>query len=235
MILTIDEEIERQSREIREGKKRGDVRRALADGKTEFQRPVPGEARMYPETDLPLLRIGREKINSLKKNLPKLKNEIRDELKKKGLNDEMINLILDEGVDEFNTLMRVHDKDANLIAKMVVLWRNEFASKLKKNIDEINSILNERILEEILEKLNSGEIKESDIKQVMWDVVNGKTLQEVAKIESLDNDKLEEEITKIVNEKPGLRAGAYMGMIIAKLGAGIDKRKAMDILNKLLK
>ena len=31
---------------------------------------------------------------------------------------------------------------------------------------------------------------------------------------------MEEEITKIVNEKPGLREGAYMGVIIGKLGAG---------------
>ena len=29
--------------------------------------------------------------------------------------------------------------------------------------------------------------------------------------------------------------GAYMGLIIAKLGNGVDKRKAMDILNRIVK
>ena len=36
---------------------------------------------------------------------------------------------------------------------------------------------------------------------------------------------LEEEISNIVKEKPGLRANAYMGLVIAKLGAGVDKRR----------
>ena len=235
MVLTIKNEIERQQKNIKEGKKIGDVRRALPDGKTEFQRPLPGKARMYPETDLPLLRIRRERINSLKKNLPKLKQEVRDELKKKGLNDELINLVLDDNVDEFNTLMNVYSKDANLTAKMVSLWRNEFATKLKKSFEEIRSVLSERTLEEVLEALIKGEISEGEVKRVLWDIVNGKTLQEAVKIEKISHDLLEEEISKILKEKPGLRGGAYMGLIIAKLGAGIDKRKAMEILNRLVK
>ena len=51
---------------------------------------------MYPETDLPLLKIGLDRINRLKKNLPKLRSDIRAELKKKGLSDEMINLVLEK-------------------------------------------------------------------------------------------------------------------------------------------
>lgn len=235
MIYTIEKEIERQQQDIKEGKKKGDVRKALSDGKTKFQRPLPGKARMYPETDLPLLRIGRERINSLKKNLPKLKQEMRAELKKKGLNDELINLVLDDNVDEFNTLVNIYSKDANLVAKMVSLWRNEFATKLKKDIHEIKSILNERILEEVLEAFIEKKISEGDIKRVLWDIVNGKSLEEAIKVETLGHDKLEEEIAKIVKEKPGLREGAYMGLIIGKLGAGIDKRKAMEILKKLVK
>jgi len=44
---------------------------------------------------------------------------------------------------------------------------------------------------------------------------------------------MEEEIRKIVQEKPGMRANAYMGMVIGKLGANVDKRKAMEILQRL--
>jgi len=234
-VTTVNKEIERQQLGIKEGKVNGEVRKAEEDGSTKFMRPMPGKDRMYPETDLPLLRIGREKLNHLKKNLPKLRHEIKQELKKKGLTDELINLILDYGIDEFMVLMKVYPKDANLVAKMVVLWRNEFASKQKKSFDEIKEILNESVLEKVLEGVRDGKINDGDVKGVLLKIVQGENVENALNVEKVDDNLLEEEIAKIVKEKPGLTSGAYMGMIIGKLGAGIDKRKAMMILNKLVK
>ena len=58
-----------------------EVRNVLADATTEFMRPLPGSARMYPETDLPLLKISRDFINEAKKTLPKLRSVEEDDLK----------------------------------------------------------------------------------------------------------------------------------------------------------
>ena len=68
----------------------------------------------------------------------------------------------------------------------------------------------------------------------MWKVVNGETVEDALIVEKVDDNALEEAIAGIVKEKPGLRAGAYMGLIIANL-PGADKRKAMEILQKLVK
>ena len=235
MILTVDKEIERQKEEIKKGKKKGEVRNAKEDGSTEFLRPIPGEARMYPETDLPLLKIGREKVNEIKKKLPKLKHEIRDELKKRGLSEELIVLVLDGNLDEFETLIKVYGKNPDLIGKMVTLWRGEIANKSKKSADEINDLLNERVLERILEELKIGKITDQDVRGIMFKIIEGKKVEEALKIEKVDDNKLEEEIIKIVKEKPGLRAGGYMGLVIAKLGKDVDKRKAMEILERIVK
>jgi len=251
MIKTVDLEIKRQEEEIKKGKITGEVRGTLEDGTTKFNRPMPGSARMYPETDLPLLKISRDRLNEIKKNLPKLKREIRDELKKKGLSDELINLVLEGNVDEFEVLSRVYEnyenqdsqtlgfkktsRDANLVAKMITLWRNEFATKMKRKFDEIKSVLNEVVLEKVLENVKSGAISEGDVKGILWKVVNGEAIEEALIVEKVDDNALEEAITGIVKEKPGLRAGAYMGLIIGKLGVSVDKRKAMDILNRLVK
>jgi len=235
MIETVRKEIQRQEKELIEGKKNEEVRGALPSGETEFLRPMPGRARMYPETDLPLLTIRREKLNELKKTLPKLRHEIRDILKAKGLSDEFIVLVLDGHLDEFETLLRVYSKDANLIAKMVVLWRNEFASKLKKTFEEIKEVLSERTLEKVLEAFVAEKIDEGDVKHVLFKIVSGTSVEEALKVEKVSHDDLEEQISEIVKEKPGLRANAYMGMVIAKLGASVDKRKAMEILNRIVK
>ena len=61
-------------------KSEAEVRKALPDRKTNFLRPLPGRARMYPETDLPLLKIHRDFINEVKKDLPRLRDEIEGEL-----------------------------------------------------------------------------------------------------------------------------------------------------------
>ncbi|HVY01842.1 MAG TPA: Glu-tRNA(Gln) amidotransferase subunit GatE [Candidatus Nanoarchaeia archaeon] len=234
MIETVNKEILRQQKDISEGKVKGEVRGALETGETEFLRPMPGKARMYPETDLPLLYVSLDLINKLKKNLPKLKQEIKVELKKKGLNDEMIKLVLEDGVDEFETLLNVYDKDANLVAKMITLWRQEFSSKTKKNLDEVKQILNEKILEKILENLATGKISDGDVKTIMLKVLEGKNVEDALKVEKSDDNTLEHGIREIVKEKPGLRANAYMGLVIAKFGASVDKRKAMEILNKVV-
>jgi len=235
-VKTIDKEIERQLKDVKEKKTKGEVRNALPSGETEFLRPIPGAARMYPETDLPLLKIGLERINRLKKNLPKLRSDIRAELKKKGLSDELINLVLESGetLDEFNVLIRLYSKDANLVGKMITLWRTELASKQKKSFDEVRNVLSERILERILEKIKEKKLEVGDVKQVMQKIIEGAEFEEAVKIEKINDDELEQEIRKIVKEKPGLTAGAYMGLIIQKLGNNLDKRKAMEILKAVV-
>jgi glutamyl-tRNA(Gln) amidotransferase subunit E len=209
-----------------------EVRNAKEDGTSEFLRPMPGRARMYPETDLPLLYISRDKINDIKKKLPKTREEIRAELKKKGVNEELIELVLDD-MDEFYVLMKVYSKDANLVAKMITLWRSEIATKSKKSYEEVMNILNEAVLERILEKVNDGSLSEGDVKSVMNLIMNGKDVDSALVIDRGNDDELEEQIRRIVTEKPGLRANAYMGLVITKLGTSVDKRKAMEILNRL--
>lgn len=214
----------------------GEVRNSQPDGTTKFLRPMPGGARMYPETDLPLLKIKKEKIDELKKHLPKLRTEIKSELKQKGLHEELINLIVDdpEKLDEFKILSQVYSGDINLIAKMVALWRSEFATKYKKTEEEIKSILPESVLEKILEAIEAKKISESDAKSVLTKIAEGTNLEQALKIEKVDSDSLEHEIRRIIKEKPGLRPNAYMGLVMQKFKGKLDAKKAMEIINSLL-
>ncbi|MCX6777519.1 MAG: hypothetical protein NT157_01400 [Candidatus Micrarchaeota archaeon] len=60
-----------------------ETRRALADGGSEFMRPLPGKARLYPETDVTPVRITRERVERIRSNLPKTFEERRGELEGK--------------------------------------------------------------------------------------------------------------------------------------------------------
>ena len=155
-------------------------------------------------------------------------------MRKKGVSEELINLVI-ENLDEFNVLIRVYEKDANLVAKMISLWPQEFATKLKKKIEEIKEVLNERVLEKVLEKLGEGKISEGDIKGILLKIASGENIEHALKVEKISDDELERQISLIVKEKPGMRANAYMGLVIQKLGNAVDKRRAIEILNRIVK
>lgn len=224
---TILIEVERQKKLIKENKSKPEVRKALENGETEFLRPLPGASRMYPETDLPLLHISRDLINEIKNNLPKLKSELRSDLEKRGLNPELIKEILKENkLNDFQELLIVYN-NPDLVAKMLTIWKKEIENKIGKT----NFTLD--ILETILQALQSKKIKENEIKEIMEEIAKGKNVMDAVKREKIEN--LEEEILKIIKEKPSLSTNAYMGLVMQKFKGKINGKEAMEIIKKLVK
>jgi len=231
----IEKEVERQSELVGKGKSVAEVRNVLYDGTSEFLRPLPGKARMYPETDIPLLKISKQFIDEVKKTLPKLKDETEGELKKQGLSDELVSSLLKgDKLDNYKELINLY-KNPQLIAKMLVLWPKEIASKKNKSIEEIYELLNIDILNEILGSLKSKKINELDIKDIMLKLSEGKSLDEILKIEKVNLNDIEEEIIKIIKNKPGLSDKAYMGLIMEKFRGKINGKDAIEIVKKHIK
>ncbi len=233
IVKTLENEAKRQAELIKKNKSVAEVRKAEGDGSTSFLRPLPGAARMYPETDLPLLNIDREFINEAKRDLPRLKQEIRTELKAEGLSEEMTKLILEANrLEEYKELLQVC-KNPNLIAKMLVLWKKEISSHEKIKENEIEKRITIDIIESILNLIKNRKIDESQAKKIMLDIARGKDANEALKVEKVEN--LEEEIMKIIKEKPGLSRNAYVGLVMSKFKDGISGKEVAEILKKLMR
>ena len=231
----IEKEVERQSELVGKGKSVAEVRNVLYDGTSEFLRPLPGKARMYPETDVSLLKISKQFIDEVKKTLPKLKDETEGELKKQGLSDELVSSLLKgDKLDNYKELINLY-KNPQLIAKMLVLWPKEIAGKKNKSIEEIYELLNIDILNEILSSLKSKKIGETDIKDILLKISEGKSLDEILKIEKANLNEIEEEILRIIKSKPGLSNQAYMGLIMEKFRGKINGKDAIEIVKKHIK
>ena len=232
---TIEIEAERQIKLIQERKSKAEVRKANEDGTTSFLRPLPGAARMYPETDLPLLHISKQLIDKIKKSLPKLKHEVREELVKHGLSADMARLVLQKNkLSEFKELVQLYNQP-NLIAKMISLWREEISSHENKKLQEIEEILNTDLLEDILKALKEKKIGEEDVKRVMKEIVEGKKLGEAVKKEEIKKEEIEEEIVKMLKEKPNLTESAYMGLLMAKYKGKISGKELSELIRKHVK
>jgi Glu-tRNA(Gln) amidotransferase subunit E-like FAD-binding protein len=233
-IKTIESEVVRQKYlEENNNPTPAEVRNALPDLSSEFLRPMPGADRMYPETDLPLLKISRYFLNEIKKDLPKLRTEIAGELKSRGLNEEMIKLVLSEDkIEELKSLADIY-QDINFIAKMILLFPKEIASKENKSLEEVEEVVLD-YYGDILRLLNKKKISEGDVKDILMKIVRGESFEKAIAIEKADNSEMEGEILKMIKEKPGLNANAYMGLVMGKFKGKINGKEAMEIINKLI-
>jgi Glu-tRNA(Gln) amidotransferase subunit E-like FAD-binding protein len=236
IVKTLNSEIKRHLEMINKKKKvKSEVRKALPDSSTEFLRPMPGAARMYPETDLPLLKISRDLINAVKKSLPKLKSEIEKELAGKELNQEMIKLLFKQDkLEEFRELLKIVSRP-QLIGKILLIFPKEIASHEKISIKKVEKILNKDILIFVIEALKKKKISEAQIKHVLERIVRGENLDNAIKFEKEDISAIEEKIMKIIKEKPGLSEKAYMGLVMKEFKNRINGKDAMEIILKHVK
>ena len=234
MTKTIDNEINRQLTLLKMGKYIfKEVRNALPNGDTEFLRPLPGAARMYPETDLPLLKISRDLINEVKKNMPQLREDAEKEFEKIGLSNEMIQLLFKQNkIEEFKELLKILN-EPNLIAKILLIFPKELASHEKKTIKEIEKILNKDVVIFVVEKLRDRKISKEHLKSVLEKIVRGEEIEKAIAIKKHDADALEEKVMKIIKSQPGLSENAYMGLVMKQF-KGLSGREASNTIKKLL-
>lgn len=103
-VLVVDRSIERATIAVRRVAARaqaalegvpGETRDPLLDGRTRYSRPLPGRARMYPETDIPPIALTAERRSRLEHSLPERPAALRARLEREhGLGEEVVRQIV---------------------------------------------------------------------------------------------------------------------------------------------
>jgi Glu-tRNA(Gln) amidotransferase subunit E-like FAD-binding protein len=212
-----------------------EVRGCLEDGSTEFLRPMPGADRMYPETDLELLKISKELIDEIKENLPQLKSEVEEYLRRHGLEEELIKVLFKSNkFDDFKELFEAYG-NARLVGRLLLVYPKDLAAKSKKSLEEIETIINIELIGFVLDKVNKSQLHEQDIKHVLELVLEGKNIKEAVIFEKKETGELEEKIMNLIKEKPGLSVNAYMGLIMKEFKGQISGEEATGIIKRFVK
>ncbi|HLF16207.1 MAG TPA: Glu-tRNA(Gln) amidotransferase subunit GatE, partial [Candidatus Thermoplasmatota archaeon] len=98
-----------------------EVRGVQPDDSTRFLRPMPGAARMYPETDVPPTRITSERWQKILRNLPpKPEERIAAFVKQHGLPKEVAQQLLHEGLEVEFERLAAGGADAGLAARALL-------------------------------------------------------------------------------------------------------------------
>ena len=120
--------------------------------------------------------------------------------------------------------------DPLIIANALVNIPKEI--KTRFNLD--SSQLADKDFEEILSYLNEGKIPKEGILELLAKKIKDEKI-DLSHFESISDKELEKEIRKIIDEKPNLNIGAYMGLMMSKHRGKVEGKKIMELLKKHLK
>lgn len=209
-----------------------ETRRALADGKSEYMRPLPGSARMYPETDEMPIKLN---WTELKKELPELPEDTLKRLISIGLSKEIAGQMVNTQKSElFLALVKRFPRaKASVIATLVVMTPKE----VKKRYD-IDVSLDEQQYVEILGELEKGAISKDVIPEVVFGLAKhpNKKAEDIIKEKGLalvTPKELEKIIDTIIKQGGGEEStNLLVGKVMAKVGGRADPKVVRDMLIK---
>lgn len=205
-----------------------EVRRANPDGTTTFMRPMPGKARLYPETDIQPIKIGSAMLDRIK--LPELLSEKKSRfIEEHELGKDLASLL---------TKLNKHELFEGLAAKYKNVKPAFIAETLTGKMLEIKrkysvdlSKISDSDIDKVFSILDMGEIAAASVEIILAAIAKGVAV-DYSKYKLFSDRELEGEIKKIIAANKGLPFNALIGKAMA-LKTRADPAKIAEILKKL--
>jgi Glu-tRNA(Gln) amidotransferase subunit E-like FAD-binding protein len=233
----VELEVKRQQEELKSKKKvEGHVRNVLPDLTTKFLRPMPGAARMYPETDLPYYYLDRSQIAKLE--LAETPEEIKRNLEKLDLSQDLVSQLSTS--EDLPVFRKFHERfpklNANLIATTIIVTPKEVRRKLQKPDFE----LSDEILDCVFTGLSGGSARcPSIVKESVQPIIESLAKEKPGSLEALyvimsrhkvlSDKELAQEIQKIKKEFKGPKE-KLVGIVMGRLRGKADPQKIIKLL-----
>jgi glutamyl-tRNA(Gln) amidotransferase subunit E len=143
-----------------------ETRAANPDGTTRYMRPRPGAARMYPETDVPPIRITDDYIKQLRSRLPEPPEKLAQRLVKNyGLNEKLARQIQDS---EYLNLFEEIAGKTGVSSTFVAVAFTETFKALKRDGVEVGKVSDDQLME-VFQLVDAGKTpKEAVPNIVSW-------------------------------------------------------------------
>ncbi len=98
-----------------------ETREPRPDGTTEYSRPLPGKARMYPETDVPPIRVTAERLRRIREHLPERPDVTVARLAREyGIHEQQARQLVQEGSDAAFEMIADEFGEAKLVASVLL-------------------------------------------------------------------------------------------------------------------
>ena len=187
-----------------------DVRKVMEDVKSTFLRPIPGAARMYPETDIPPIDIREIEI--------KTPSTLKERIDKIELGEDISKQLVVKELDKRYWKLISKSSNEKIVARILL---NEIPEMRKNGIPESG----DKEILKILKEIEMGNIAKEGIYDNLVKLAKKEEInQDVVSIEELEKYIIEllEEKKSFVKENGGRAMGPLMGIVMEKYRGKID-------------
>jgi glutamyl-tRNA(Gln) amidotransferase subunit E len=203
-----------------------EVRKAEQNGLSSFMRPMPGSARMYPETDVPLARPDPHSVE-----VPELISERAERYQKKfSLNSDMANHVAKSNYNKlFEELVKKYPKfkPAFIVDTLISM-----PIEIKKKYQLDSSKLTDDNYKDLFKYLHEDKIHKDIVIDVLIDMIKDKF--DLKNYESLSTEDVHSVIKEIVSKNKGAPFGALMGQCMKALAGKVSGKVISEELKKLV-
>ncbi len=203
-----------------------EVRKANPDGTTSFLRPMPGSARMYPETDITAVVPDMSGVE-----LPELITDKAAKYETLGLGKNIARqMSRSEEADLFDTLVqRFKSIEPLFIAETMLTTAKEIRTRYRLDVE-----ISDDDFEVVLGSLGSGRISRDAVFEVFVEKARGKSLKEaMEKYGHLSDKELEAEVKAIIAENKDLPLQPLLGKAMGKLRGRAEGKKIVELVKLL--
>jgi glutamyl-tRNA(Gln) amidotransferase subunit E len=220
-----------------------ETRKALQDGNTAYMRPLPGAARMYPETDVPQIEISQEYFDSIE--TPELLTERAKRFtSESGLNKELAEKIAySRYLPLFENLIETYGKDENVNSTLIARTLIGIVPEIRRNGVETDNLTDEHF-RGLFAAISSQEIAKEAIQDLLTALAKEPemgTQEAIAKLglSAFDPEEVENFIKKMVREKGDFikdkgpaALGPLMGIVMKEYRGTVDGKILSQMLKK---
>jgi glutamyl-tRNA(Gln) amidotransferase subunit E len=219
----------------------GETRDVLEDGTSRYLRPIPGEARMYPETDVPPFRVTDEHRHRLQDDLPETIEEKRDRLAEEyDLSGEEADVLVDRNQGEL--FERLVDETGRVRAAASLLV-SHIPNLVREGHDEAAFTADR--LQEALTLVDEGTLAKDALPEALAGAVEEDTsvaeAVEALGLTSADEEEVEAVVEEVLDEKEAMveeqgmgAMGPLMGVLMERLGGRADGETVNSVLQEKL-
>lgn len=218
-----------------------ETRDPLPDGTTKYSRPLPGAARMYPETDVPPTTITDERIQAVRDNMPEFPEQIEKRLVDQyGINQQQARQIVRQSNDE---LFERIAQDRAMAPVAATMFLNAYSEMEHDGID--THVFTDDAVLGLFAMLKDGRFAKEALPSILREMATGSSAEDAVKklgVEAVDAGEAAVIIEGIVNERAdfvrekGMGAiGGLMGPVMGALRGKIDGKQANQLLTEAIK
>ena len=198
------------------------------DGTTTPMRPLPGGARMYPETDIPPLPISHDMWQNVTQNLPMTQEERRSRLENYDISEDQLNQLLSRELDD------------HFVSHSQGLSQKAWATMLLENEGDIG------LMALILATKEAGYVTREGMQTLILEFEGqNPTIDQLSSraeelgLKPADASDLADIVTKVVSERldfvkeRGMGAmGPLMGLVMKECGGAADGKQVSALLRE---